>query len=108
MILDPFLDTELDEDYLAQAAETMKRNGVSQSEVDEMRNLVGTRMRILTFHTWEWVYYGLFDVLTQMSPLTFTTGWSFEDFYVHALALADRGKAEPATADDLRQFFLTE
>ena len=106
MILDPFLDTELDEAYLSRSRRTLAANGISEEEVSEMRRLVGTRMRLLTYQTWEWAYFGLFDVLEQMLPLTFTTGWAFDRFYDHALELADRGNATIATADEMRRSFL--
>ena len=108
MILDPFLDTALDEDYLANTAAVLEENGVSDTEIEEMRKTVGTRMRLLTYRTYEWGYYGLFDVLEQMSALTFTTGWAFDRFYDHAMALADRGKATLSSPDEMRRFFAAD
>lgn len=105
MILDPFLDTKFDDEYLERTSRTLAANGVSKEEIDEMRRLVGTRMRLLTYQTWEWAYFGLYDVLEQMRTLTFTTGWAFDRFYDHALELADRGNATDATADDMRRLF---
>ena len=108
MILDPFLDTTHDEDYLEKAMSIMVGSGVSREAVWEMRKLVGTRMRILTYRTWEWVYYGLYDVLDQMRTLTFTTGWAFDRFYDHAMALANRGETGPATPDEFRRTFIVD
>jgi hypothetical protein len=85
-ILEPFLDTEVDESrHLA----ALVAHGVSETEVEQIRKRVGGRMFWHTFRTWEWVYYGLYDVLTVMQP-SFFGKTSFRRFYSEAMEIALR------------------
>ena len=68
-----------------------KENGVPADEVKTIRALVKNRMDILMLSTYEWVHFGLYDVLTQMKFLTWTTGWTFGRFYDYAMEIANRG-----------------
>ena len=91
LLLEPFLDTEFDEAHKKATLKLLADNGVPADEVEKIRALVNHRMFNLTFQTWEWVHYGLYDVLETMQPHTWTTGWTFDRFYAYAMELANRG-----------------
>lgn len=98
-ILEPFLDTAFDEKTRAQTTEILTANGVPEDEVIRMRRLVGSRMWLWTAISWEWCYYGLFDVLCQMKPLGWLRRRRFARFYGQAMDLAGRGRVAPAIPD---------
>jgi len=93
LLLEPFLDTEFDDEHQKATWKRLADSGVPADEVKKIRTLVGNRMYALGFATWEWVHFGLYDVLSQMRPHTWTTGWTFARFYAYAMELANRGAA---------------
>lgn len=97
LVLEEFLDTEFTPEQQERTLVALEDNGVTRAETMRWRKLVGKRMLWLTVCTWEWVYYGIYDVLTAMRPFTFTTGWTFERFRSEAQQLADRGRVTSAT-----------
>lgn len=88
-ILEPFLDTEFDEIQKEKTLAALEAHGVGRSEVKQIRMRVGRRMLWYTTMTWEWVYYGLFDVLTVMQPLLSGRA-SYRRFYSEAMEVALR------------------
>ncbi len=104
-LLEPFLDTELSPELEEGNLRCLEENGVGRAEARAIRERVERRMLALTTATWEWVHYGLHDVLTVMRPFTFTTGVSFARFYDEAMQLAERGRVQPATREDFLRFF---
>lgn len=104
-ILEEFLDTEFSPESQEGTLRYLESNGVSRAETQAMRELVGKRMLALTAMTWEWMHYGLYDVLVAMKPFTFTTGWPFSRFYEESMRLADRGGVQPATREDFLRGF---
>jgi hypothetical protein len=104
-ILEPFLDTEHSPEEQARTMTVLEKNGVASEEVERMRKLVGERMLMLTFATWEWVHYGLYDALKVMRPFCILTGWTFAAFQRHAMDLARRPTPTASTIDDFRVFF---
>ncbi len=75
LICDDFLDTEFDEDYIEKAYKQLADNGLSKEEVDDIRSKIKTRMMAQTFLSLEWQYYGQYDVLTQLQPITEQRYW---------------------------------
>ncbi|HEX8441411.1 hypothetical protein [Archangium sp.] len=104
-LLEPFLDTQLSPELEEGHLRRLEENGVSRAEVQAIRERVEERMLALTAATWEWVHYGLHDVLTVMRPFTFFTGGSFARFYAEAMQLAERGQVQPATREDFLRSF---
>jgi hypothetical protein len=100
-ILDPFLDTKLSPEEQKRTMALLGENGVAPEEVKRMRELVGLRMWMLTFATWEWMHYGLFDVFKVMKPFCILSGWTFTAFQKHAMELARRPTPTPSTIDAL-------
>lgn len=68
LICDEFLDTEFDENYQQATMRMLAENGVPDEEVEAIRRFVRWEMLFLTYMTWEWVHYGLFDLL-QARPI---------------------------------------
>ncbi|XXF75664.1 hypothetical protein P2318_21695 [Myxococcaceae bacterium GXIMD 01537] len=99
-ILEEFLDTEPSPEASEGALRVLEENGIRREETTALRALVERRMLTLTAFTWEWIHYGLFDVLQAMTPWTFTTGTSFRRFYEEAMRVADRGGTRPASREE--------
>lgn len=96
LILEPFLDTEFGADARERTLARLGACGVPRDEVASIRERVEWRMLALTAVTWEWVYYGLYDVLTVMRST---------DFYAYAMRIADRGPVRPSTSAELLRLF---
>lgn len=86
LLLEPFLDTEFSEEIQAKTMQRLAALGLSASEVARIRGQVERQMLTYTAITWEWMYYGLFDVLQAMA--TFGSRQKFGDFYREAMRLA--------------------
>lgn len=99
LILDEFLDTELDEAQKARSMATLAQNGIPRDEVRGLRALVSTRMMALTALSWEWGSYGLFDVLSAMKVAPGS------GFFTRAMSLADRGAVKPSTREEFLRVF---
>ncbi|MCP5050561.1 MAG: hypothetical protein GY940_25580 [bacterium] len=69
-ILEPFLDTEYDKKHQRQTLDRLNRVGLTDSEVEKLREEVGVQMYKYNFDTmlWEWQMLGLDDVLRAMRP----------------------------------------
>ena len=86
LLLEPFLDTEFSEEIQARTMARLAAHGLPASEVARIRGEVERQMLAYTAITWEWMYYGLFDVLQAMA--TFGSRRKFGDFYREAMRLA--------------------
>jgi predicted metal-dependent HD superfamily phosphohydrolase len=74
-ITEPFLDTELDAADQERTLARLERVGVSRDEVAAVRGFLRAPMLALTARTWEWVHYGLYDVLLAAPPVCLSVGW---------------------------------
>lgn len=104
-LLDPFLDTEHSPECEQRDLDILARVGLDVAAVAVIRKRVEPRMMALTFVTWEWQYYGLFDVLDAFEPWLFPDlgrgifrPVPFPEFYREAMAIARRGRALPLIA----------
>ncbi len=104
-LLEPFLDTQHSPEFEQGTLRFLSEQGLTEEEVAGLRNRVGARMLSLTAVTWEWVYYGLFDVLEAMRPRLFPAGRRFATFYDEAMAIAGLGKCQPSDAADFSTFY---
>ena len=75
LICEEYLDTEYSSEEKQATNETLIKNGFSNDELIEIKNKISSKMNRLTFHTWEWEYYGQYDVLKQFLVLSETTYW---------------------------------
>lgn len=75
LICEEFLDTEFDSETKLKTLELLNENGISNTEVTKIRKRLRLRMLIRTFGSWEWQYYGQFDVLQELWPLTEKKYW---------------------------------
>jgi predicted metal-dependent HD superfamily phosphohydrolase len=62
-LLEPFLDTEMSSSHAARIATQLRSSGFSPKEVHAIRRFVGPAMLALTAETWEWMHYGLMDLI---------------------------------------------
>ncbi|MEM6801097.1 MAG: hypothetical protein AAF696_06810 [Bacteroidota bacterium] len=69
LICDEFLDTEYSPEEQARTLERLAEKGIGEAEVAQIRKRLKTRMLIRTYVSWEWMYYGQFEVLTELWPL---------------------------------------
>ncbi len=63
LLAEEFLDTEFDPPHRAQTLQRLAENGIDEAEARDIRAHIGPRMLAYTAITWEWVHYGLVDVL---------------------------------------------
>jgi len=91
LLLDPFLDTEFSKEEQARSLATLKSCGLSADRVEDIRKRVDARMMRLTVLSWEWQYYGLYDVLGAMRPATPWPNRRWQAFYAEALQIARLG-----------------
>lgn len=75
LICDEFLDTEFEEDYKDRSNEQLAAKGFSEEEIAQIKSKIRTRMMAQTLISWEWQYYGQYDVLTQLQPVTDERYW---------------------------------
>lgn len=59
----PYLDTEFEEEEIAESIKLLTENGISKSELGRIRRKVIKTM-FLNYLVWEWTYLGLFDYLS--------------------------------------------
>lgn len=74
-ICEPFLDTEVDEEEHQGLFESLADSGIPEKEVVQIREKISSKMLSLTSATWEWAYYGQYDVLNQFMFLSEKTYW---------------------------------
>jgi hypothetical protein len=95
LLLEPFLDTELDENHQRATISRLIAFGVSQAETEEIRGKVGDRMLKYNALHWDWVHLGLFDMLDAHLPPALlrwlpSRSRKFQDLYWWAMSLAER------------------
>ncbi len=73
LLLEDFLDTEHDEDHRQRSLDRLEASGVSREAAAAIRRFVGNAMLTMTALTWEWVHYGLWDLL-RARPLRLAPG----------------------------------
>ena len=98
MILDPFLDTEHSDAYIAGSYAALEKYGVSRRECESLRLEVAARMVAYNFTSclWEWVHLGLYDVLCASLGILSgdrhrLSNEEFKGFYWQAMEIALRG-----------------
>jgi len=75
LICDEFLDTEFSEEEKEKSMELLERHGISRAELSQIKKRIRTRMLLRTSVSWEWMYYGQYDVLHELWPLTEKKYW---------------------------------
>lgn len=75
LLLEEFLDTEFESDHQELTLEKLNAVGINNNEVLKIRTRFKTRMLITTLFSLEWIYYGHFDILKQIFPLTKEKYW---------------------------------
>lgn len=93
-LLDPFLDTEFSPEVQQRTMARLAAAGFDADRVADLRARVEKAMLHRTFLSWEWVYYGLGDVLVAMKPVVWTRSARWRGFYAEAMAVAAQGCAE--------------
>lgn len=69
LICDDFLDTEPDEEERKKIISLLEEQGISKTELGQIRKRIKFRMLLRTYFSWEWIYYGQFDVLHELWPM---------------------------------------
>ncbi|MEO8235385.1 MAG: hypothetical protein ABI549_08230 [Flavobacterium sp.] len=87
MILEPYLDTEFTEENNSRIYKRLNENGLTNSEIDKIREEVEEQMLKYNFDTmlWEWVNLGLSDVLAAMRVKY--DKLKFQEFYFKAMEI---------------------
>jgi hypothetical protein len=75
LLCEEFLDTELSETERIANIQKLEESGISKEEQIKIKKKLKFRFLIRTMATWEWVYYGQYDVLTELWPLTRKKYW---------------------------------
>ncbi len=75
LICDEFLDVEEPDDFRQNIIESLKEVGISEEETQQIRKEIAWRMIVHTFVSMEWIYYGQYDLLHQLTPMTETKYW---------------------------------
>jgi len=75
LICEEYLDTEFDPEHKEETFVKLEKSKISKDEVKLIRKRFSKRMLITTMFSMEWVYYGQFDILKQIWPLTSKKYW---------------------------------
>ncbi len=75
LLCEEFLDTELSEAEQLANIETLEKAGIPKHEQLAIKKRLKFRFLITTMATWEWIYYGQYDVLSELWPLTQEKYW---------------------------------
>ncbi len=75
LIFEEFLDTEFDQHEKEETIKILEENGIKKEETEKIRKKFSFRMLLYTYFTWEWQYYGHYDVLKQIFPLNEEKYW---------------------------------
>ncbi len=86
-LLEPYVDTEYTEETDNRLIELLNKNGITKSEIEQLRNEVKEQMLKYNFDTmlWDWVSLGLSDVLGAMKVKY--NKEQFSDFYKRAMEI---------------------
>ena len=74
-IAEEFLDTEFDEATKEGTLDALAANGVPRVEAAVIRRFIRIPMLALTAITWEWMHYGMWDVLQARPVRLLPAGW---------------------------------
>lgn len=74
-LCEEFLDTELTPQEKQKIYQRLEENGIPQKEAKAIQKRLKFRMLMRTFATWEWIYYGQWDVLAELWPLNPEKYW---------------------------------
>lgn len=104
-VLEPYLDTEFTAAAQRRTLDSLNAHGFPEPEVAQIRRRVERRMMAYNFGVplWEWVYLGLFDVLSAFQPRSPLREWidprvrRFRQFYRDAMRIAERGREGSGT-----------
>jgi len=75
LICEEYLDTEFDPEHKEETLVKLEQSKISKDEVRLIRKRFSKRMLITTMFSMEWVYYGQFDILEHICPLTSKKYW---------------------------------
>ncbi len=75
LLTEEFLDTEYSLQHQTQTISQLQSVGISEEEVKRIRKSISFMMRTHAAISWEWQYYGQYDVLRQFFPLKKKTYW---------------------------------
>lgn len=75
LICHAFLDTEHSEESKQFYLNQLASSGISETEVRKTRKKIEVQMLIRTSVTWEWLYYGQWDVMHELWPMTKNKYW---------------------------------
>ena len=91
---EPYLETEVTAEWLDRTDKKLMENGLTQPEIDAIRERIGVRMQNYNSVRWEWIHLGHYDVLKaheRMPPA------EFADFYHWTMRIAARSSAQMKT-----------
>lgn len=98
LLLEPFLDTEFNEDQQKRTLDTLEECRISRDESEVIRRFVADAMMAYNFTSalWEWVHLGLFDALEAFrgvlsGRLYRLAPREYREFYWRAMEIAGRG-----------------
>ena len=99
LLLEPFLDTEFNDDDADRTLRVLEANGVTNAEAAQVRTEVGECMRRYNLESglWDWCHLGLLDLLEAHRGVLAGESCRLDDdafrrFYRRAMELALRGK----------------
>ena len=100
MLLDPFLDTEFDEDVQEHTLAALEENGIGRAEAERIRGRVEWAMLHHNAMLWEWVHLGLWDLLEAHRNVWVRlrlglTPRRYRALYAWAMEIAGRGRVIP-------------
>jgi len=96
-LLDPFLDTEFSPEDRQRTLDRLAAAGLDVRTVAALRGRVEKPMINVTVWSWEWIYYGLHDVLRAMQPRIWPRRKGWLCFYDEAMAVAAKGCDKAST-----------
>jgi len=69
LLCENFLDTDSTKEEKASTIELLVNGGISEKEISSIRKRLSFRMLLRPYFSWEWIYYGQYDVLIELFPL---------------------------------------
>ena len=75
LLLEEFLDTEFSPAHKRATINSLINAGIPEAEINRIRRKFKFRMLLQTMFSLEWVYYGQFDVMQQIFPMTEKMYW---------------------------------
>lgn len=81
LLTEDFLDTERGDEVAARTLDRLESNGISRPEAHAIRRFIASAMTRRTTWTWEWVHYGLWDLI-EARPLKILPPWGEDAVYL--------------------------